>query len=359
MMLEIEVVECADVAAGMEIYEVQKPFVSVIVATRNEENFIRRLLDSLANQSYPLDRFEIIIVDGLSNDTTLQIVETFKNRLNVRVFSNPKIRSTFAFNTGIDEAKGNLFMIVNAHSFLRADFMEEDVNTFIQIRKFEPKLAGVGGIYINESDNTLGRAIGLLYSTPFSGASSCRYKKEPHFSDSVIFGVFDKKIVIDNGKFDEDFFSAGNDNELAKRLRRKGYKLFTNPNIVAHYYARNSLRKFLKQTYNYGVAQGIIVRKGNYTPKLRSTASLWFVPMSLVLYEIFVLALFLFSGVSFLLAFVPLVAYWIVNGFASLSLFNKTKNTLCLILPPLFFLFHNTLGLSSLLGLIFKKKVFI
>ena len=339
--------------------EQERPFLSVIIATRNEEKHIGKLLDSLVNQTYPKDCFEVLLVDGLSKDGTLKIVDMYKDRLSLRVFTNPRLKSTFAFNKGIDEAKGELFMVVNAHSTLREDFIEEDVNTFLRIRKKEPRLAGVGGIYINENNSAFGKLVGLLYYSSLSGARSCRYNMKPHFSDSVIFGVFDKKIVVENGKFDEDFIGAGNDDELTVRLYNRGYRFFTNPKIVAHYVTRSSFRKFIKQTYNYGVAKGIIVRKGNHKFEFLNTASLWFAPASLFIYEMLLLFLFAFSGFSVILAFIPFVLYWLLTVSVSINLLVKTKTPLCLFLAPMYFVFHNVLGLSSLLGLIFRKKAFL
>jgi len=55
-----------------------QPFVSVVVAARNEENTIPQLLTSLINQDYPEDKFEIIIADDGSDDTTARIVQDFK-----------------------------------------------------------------------------------------------------------------------------------------------------------------------------------------------------------------------------------------------------------------------------------------
>jgi GT2 family glycosyltransferase len=164
---------------------------------------------------------------------------------------------------------------------------------------------------------------------------------------------------VENGKFDEDFLGAGNDGELTLRLHARGFKFFTNPKIIAHYVARNSFRKFLKQTFNYGVAKGIFVRKGNCKIELLNPASLWFIPVSFLFYEIFILFLFAFSGFSFTLAFVPIVLYWIVSIFVSLNLLIRNKTLLCLILPAMYFVFHNVLGLSSLIGLVFRKKGFL
>jgi dolichyl N-acetyl-alpha-D-glucosaminyl phosphate 3-beta-D-2,3-diacetamido-2,3-dideoxy-beta-D-glucuronosyltransferase len=344
----------------MLVPEIQtRPFLSIIIATKNEERYIGKLLDSIFDQTYPKTNFEVLIVDGMSKDATLKVVDNYRALLNLRVLINPRIRSTFAFNLGLNEAKGELFMIVGAHSYLQDDFIEKAVNTFLGVRKNEPKLVGVGGIILNESDSVFGKIVGLLYSSLFSGARSCRYNLKPHFSDSVIFGLFDKKIVVENGKFDEDFISAGNDDELTIRLHKKGFKFFTNPEIIAHYEARDSLKKFLLQTYNYGVAKGIIVRKGNYKPEFTNSASLWFVPACFFLYEISLLFLFIFSGFSLLWIFSPFVFYWLINIVVFFQLLVRTKTPLCLALPPMYFIFHNVLGLSSLLGLILKKKVFM
>jgi glycosyltransferase involved in cell wall biosynthesis len=73
----------------------------VIIAARNEERHIGQLLDSLVNQTYPKDKFEVLVFDGMSQDSTLQILEKYKAYLDLKIFKNPKIRQVFAFNEGI------------------------------------------------------------------------------------------------------------------------------------------------------------------------------------------------------------------------------------------------------------------
>jgi glycosyltransferase involved in cell wall biosynthesis len=336
--------------------EQEYPFVSVIIAARNEEKYIGKLLDSLVNQTYPKDKFEVLIFDGMSQDRTLQIAERYKSLLNLRIFVNPKIRQVFAFNRGIEEAKGELFLIVNAHSFLKEDFIEEDVRTFLKIRNIEPKLAGVGGIYINVYENLLSKIIGLMYYSSFSGAGSYRYKREPHFSDSVIFGVFDKRIVISNGKFDEDFI-VGQDKELPLRLRSKGFKFYTNSNIVAYYHARSTFRGFVKQTFNYGVSRGLLVRKGYHRIEWFNPASFWFIPPIFFLYELFLIMFF--SILNSMLIFIPMITYFIIDLLVSFHLLIKTRDPLCFLLPAMYFVFHSILGIGVLAGLIKGKKAFL
>ena len=51
--------------------------ISVIVAARNEEKNIARLLKSLSEQTYPQELFEVIVVDDFSTDETAETVKLF------------------------------------------------------------------------------------------------------------------------------------------------------------------------------------------------------------------------------------------------------------------------------------------
>ncbi len=55
------------------------PFISVIVAARNEEHSLPKLLKALSSQTYPKEKYEVIIVDDRSTDSTSAVVDNFKN----------------------------------------------------------------------------------------------------------------------------------------------------------------------------------------------------------------------------------------------------------------------------------------
>lgn len=67
-------------------------FVSIIIPTRNEAKFIGRCLESLAQQDYPSQLWEVILVDGKSSDWTKEIAASFKNSFNLKILDNPRLR---------------------------------------------------------------------------------------------------------------------------------------------------------------------------------------------------------------------------------------------------------------------------
>ncbi len=52
--------------------------------TYNSEKYITELLNSLAKQDFPKTEFEVVVI-SLSTDQTLQIVEKYRNKLNLKV----------------------------------------------------------------------------------------------------------------------------------------------------------------------------------------------------------------------------------------------------------------------------------
>jgi cellulose synthase/poly-beta-1,6-N-acetylglucosamine synthase-like glycosyltransferase len=98
----------------------RKPFVSVIIAARNEAAEIGECLRSVLNQDYPPESLEVIVVDDRSNDETARIVETMvpnDRRLRlVRVTDKPESFSgkKFALREGIRASRGELLLFTDA-----------------------------------------------------------------------------------------------------------------------------------------------------------------------------------------------------------------------------------------------------
>ncbi len=98
----------------------QSHLLTVIVAARNEEQNIGRLLRSMTTQNYPASAFEIIIVNDRSTDSTASIVEKFrKEHDNIRLFTIDSNTTDMpnkknALRTGIEHAKFDILVFTDA-----------------------------------------------------------------------------------------------------------------------------------------------------------------------------------------------------------------------------------------------------
>jgi glycosyltransferase involved in cell wall biosynthesis len=95
---------------------------SIVVPVFNAEPFIERCLRSLIQQTYPADRYEIIVVDNNSSDRSAAIVAKF-NR--VKLLHEPEQGSYAARNTGIRVARGEVVAFTDPDCEVQADWLRK------------------------------------------------------------------------------------------------------------------------------------------------------------------------------------------------------------------------------------------
>jgi len=61
-----------------------KPFFTIVIPTLNEENYLPRLLEDLSNQTFPKEQFEVIHVDGDSDDKTVALAKSFNKKISIK-----------------------------------------------------------------------------------------------------------------------------------------------------------------------------------------------------------------------------------------------------------------------------------
>lgn len=99
-----------------------KPFISVVIPSRNEENNILNCIKSIAANDYPIDRFEIIAINDRSDDHTGQILDELKNTIpNLKVLhihhesEKKNLRGKpGALQFGIESSKGDIILMTDA-----------------------------------------------------------------------------------------------------------------------------------------------------------------------------------------------------------------------------------------------------
>jgi len=122
--------------------------ITIITVCYNAEKTIERTIQSVLNQDY--QNIEYIIVDGLSKDSTMEIVLKYSNRI-ARIFSEHDLGMYDAINKGIKSSTGNIIGILNADDFFSNNYVISKIaNKF----KSNIKLDAIYGdvTFIDESD---------------------------------------------------------------------------------------------------------------------------------------------------------------------------------------------------------------
>jgi glycosyltransferase involved in cell wall biosynthesis len=330
------------------------PFVTAMIVARNEERYIERCFRSLLEQSYPADRYEVLIIDSLSDDRTLEIAREVegkysfrqtvdgqdKVKIQVRYLTNSKKLLAAGWNLGIKEANGDYVIRIDAHGYADKDFILKSVETMLAI----DDAVCVGGSMRTEAISEKGKIIADVLSSPFGvGNSKFRYSQKAQYVDTVAFGLYKKSVFLEVGYFDETL-KRNQDNDMHRRIRENGGKFYLNPEIRSVYHPRETVRSMMKQGFNNGKWNIITFKRDRKTLCLRHLVPLLFV---ICIVGLTFLGFFFRHCWSFLVGI--LVLYFALGVIFS---HLKTKKIERLLLMPIFFLLlHMSYGTGSLLSI--------
>lgn len=235
----------------------ERPFVSVVLAVRNEEAHIARALAGVLAQDWPADRLEAIVVDGESEDRTREIVRALAARdPRVRLLANPRRHVAPGLNLGLAASRGEVIVRVDGHCRIPPGYVREGIAT---LRRTGAACAG--GPVRATGEGPVARAIALAMSTPFGvGGASFRWARDEREVDHVPFGVWPRTVFERLGGFDESLV-RNQDDEFSDRLRRAGGRIRLVPGQVTDYWSRASLAGLRRQYLGYGYWKVRVIRK--------------------------------------------------------------------------------------------------
>ena len=99
----------------------KEPLVSIITVTLNSEKYLEETLKSIENQKNK--DYEVIIIDGHSVDSTIEIIKRYENLINFCLIE--KDNGIYdAFNKGLKYAKGKYIVFVNSDDVLTPEALE-------------------------------------------------------------------------------------------------------------------------------------------------------------------------------------------------------------------------------------------
>jgi glycosyltransferase involved in cell wall biosynthesis len=299
------------------------PRVSVIVPVRNEERYIATCLSGLLAQDYPSEKLELLVVDGLSEDRTREIVQAIQRETGsssmapaLRLIDDPKQQRPSALNAGIRAASGEVIVRVDARSVVPKDYVRKCVDTLR-----ETGADNVGGVQEPVADSPMQEAIGMAMSHPFgAGNAQFRVGKRSGFVDTVYLGSFRREVFDKIGLFDEMIPVLSEDSDINQRIRESGGTVYLNTEIRASYYPRETLGDLFGLYFRYGWA-----RAGNLLKHGRLTAWRQLAP-PLFLTVVTALGLLAFVEGAFMAAFGAVAGIYIVCDVAVSGWFAVSRS---------------------------------
>jgi len=321
------------------------PFVSIIIPCRNEEKFIGKCLDSIITQDYPKNKLEVLIVDGMSEDKTREIIRKYIQKYSfVKILNNPKRITPIAMNIGIKSARGDCIILVNAHSILDKRFLKYSTE---YLKKTGADAVGGRLNTINDSSSIITQAIPLAADSAF-GAGGKRYRtrtKEGWVKDTLPYCIYPKEIFQKIGLIDEELI-RGQDAEFNYRILKHNGKIYYTPKIQSYLHVRPTLKKLWKQHFQYGYFKPLVTQKSSILLTWRQLIPGTFVGsliISVILSAMYKPFLWFFLFI--------LGSYIIVNLVFSLKISLKKGFRFFFILPFVFATLHFSYGLGYLKGI--------
>jgi len=319
------------------------PFVTILIPIRNEADTIERCLEAVIAQDYPSERTEILVADGVSDDGTREILQTFAmDHPRMKVFDNPRRIVASGLNLLTAHAKGAVLIRVDGHCLIAPDYVGNCVK-HIQ----EKGVDGVGGPMGSIGEDHISQVIAQAMSSKFGvGGSSFRTETgQTKLVDTVPFPAYTREIVQKVGPYDEELV-RDQDDEYNYRIRKAGGKILLAADVRSTYYSRGSLGKLWRQYFQYGFYKVRVLQKH---PRQMSPRQ--FVPLAFVL----VLILTVILAVILPWAWIPLVSllgvYALANLVASMMIASREVWRYFWPLPLAFATIHVGYGLGFLVGL--------
>lgn len=269
----------------------QKIQISVIICTYDRKELLNSTLDSLGKQNFPLESFEVIIVDDGSSDGTEELCNSFKRTfLNFKYVKSRHSGLSHSRNIGIQHAQGNFILFTDDDCIV-------DKNWIKNFALNHGNKDIISGAINFDSRNYWSIS---HHISQFSNMLPRKRSGKTKFLAGANMGI--KKGVFETIKWFDEKFERAQDMEFGVRAQKYGHMIYFEPrSIVRHHPPVRCLRDIL--TYSWNHAKYTIQIRLKYSDILNTPI--------------------LLKKVFLLMPFSPLISLW-----ATIRIFIKNKELL-------------------------------
>jgi len=229
--------------------------VSVVIPVFNDTRRLLKAIRALSNQTYPKNRYEIIVIDNGSEID----VRPFLNSFEQIVFSREKQAGAFpARNRGISLSKGDIIAFTDSDCIPNHDWIERGVESFLGADNCGLVAGRIDVFYIDPEHPTAIELYDHLMALPQRNF----LEKERYGATANLF--VPRTVFRELGLFNAMHKSEGGDAELGYRTSKAGLiQLFCDKAVVKHP-ARNTLTAIIKKGLRTTIGTQVTIEKYNY-----------------------------------------------------------------------------------------------
>ena len=233
-------------------------WVSVVIATYNRQELLRRLLEQLDDQTIGTSHYEVIAVDDGSKEDTREKLAGLKTTYSLRIERQENAGAAAARQRGVDLATGKVIVIVDDDMQVKRDFLEKHLakhatDRTVVLGRLRPdaKLADMPLF-----ERYYARI--LAAKAEAFAAGQAQVRGHDVYTGNV---SFPRKLFLEAGGFDRQF-RALEDEELGIRLEKAGATFaFANEAESVHGSDWTSMKAWMNRAHRDGVYQAKVARK--------------------------------------------------------------------------------------------------
>ena len=241
--------------------------VTIIICCLNEEDNIGECLESVVNQKYSSGKFEIIVIDGNSKDSTQLIIRAYQEKHeNIHLFIEFKRGTASGRNAGVRASAYDYVAFIDADCVAPQNWLEILIDEYCAATKSDKRIVAVGGVNFppKGSDNFL-KALNIAQDSfigSFNSVQGRKFKEQRYVSSlSNLNVLYLKRAIIEIGNYDESLVSDAEDAELNFRLEKTGWRFLFVPRSFVWHKMRPNAGQWLKNMFRYGRGRARLLKR--------------------------------------------------------------------------------------------------
>lgn len=220
------------------------PFFSIIIPTYERPAQLATCLRALSRLDYPLERFEVIVVDDGGAASLGSVVEQFRGALDVKLLEQKNTGPAGARNFGATRARGEFLAFTDDDCAPDPGWLRAFASHFARMPERIVGGRTLNALPHNSYTETSQRIIEVVYSHFNADPADARFFAANNFAISAAAFRAMKG-------FDETFITS-EDREICARWRARGGALTYAPEAVVHHSHHLTLRTLWRQHFGYG-----------------------------------------------------------------------------------------------------------